>query len=120
VEFLPFGTDVAATLAGLRCFVLPSGYEGLPNAAIEALAMGVPLVANAVGDVPDLVEMGRTGRFIDGTGPEAVAAAVASCLEDAELQKICCTAGPDLIARNYSIEAGLRRVLPFYDSLIGD
>ena len=118
VEFVAAGPEVTTTLSRLRCFTLPSKNEGLPNAAIEALAMGVPLVANAAGDVTDLIEPNRTGVVIQGDGAEAVANAIVTCLENEALATACKTAGPELVAAGYSMDAGLARLIPAYESLI--
>jgi glycosyltransferase involved in cell wall biosynthesis len=71
--------EVAEFLRGLDLFVMPSRYEGLPNAVLEALACGVPIVAT---EVPGMAEATiGYGRLIPPDDPEAVAAAVLSALD---------------------------------------
>ncbi|MEJ2722269.1 MAG: glycosyltransferase [bacterium] len=61
VEFVDPDPDVGRTLRRIHVFALPSAFEGLPNAAIEAMAMGIPVIATRVGDLEDLIVEGNTG-----------------------------------------------------------
>ena len=117
VELLAPSPDVKATLARLDCFVLPSAFEGLPNVVIEALAMGVPVVASRVGDLPELVTPGRTGVLVDSVEPEAFAAAIAAVVDDGELRSAVRSEGPRLVRERFSIERALEKLVPVYESL---
>jgi glycosyltransferase involved in cell wall biosynthesis len=55
--------------------------EGFPNAIIESMAAGVPVVAAAVGGVPELIEDGRTGRLVHSRNPADFADAIDQLLE---------------------------------------
>jgi len=60
----------------LRAFdvlVLPSLWEGLPNVLIEGMASGVPIVATAVGGVPEIIQDGHTGILVKPGDPAALA-----------------------------------------------
>jgi glycosyltransferase involved in cell wall biosynthesis len=62
--------------------VLPSHTEGLPNAALEAFAMEVPVLATRVGGTPEVVTDGETGRLVPARSPESLAAGIISFLDD--------------------------------------
>jgi glycosyltransferase involved in cell wall biosynthesis len=61
-------------------FALPSRYEGLPTAIVEAMICGVPVVATAVNAVPDLVVPGETGLLVPPRRPALLAAAIGELL----------------------------------------
>jgi teichuronic acid biosynthesis glycosyltransferase TuaC len=62
--------------------VLASAREGLPNVVLEALACGTPVVATAVGGLPEIVRVGAAGRLVQERTPEAIAAALRDLLAD--------------------------------------
>src|SRR5204862_420021 len=62
---LPFEGRVEPSLKALDAFVLPSYFEGLPLAALEAMAAGLPVVATSVGGTPEAVVDGETGLLVD-------------------------------------------------------
>ena len=73
--------DVPALLPGFDVFTLPSRYEGLPTAVVEAMLSGVPVVATAVNAVGDLVVPGETGLLVPPRRPGLLAEAVRSLLD---------------------------------------
>jgi L-malate glycosyltransferase len=62
--FLGHRDDVAARLAAADIFVLPSRSEAFPNAVLEAMAAGLPIVASGVGGIRELIEDNRTGLLV--------------------------------------------------------
>jgi D-inositol-3-phosphate glycosyltransferase len=63
---------------------MPSLWEGMPLAALEAMAMGVPVVASAVGGLREMIDDGQSGFLIDGRDPGRYAAAVRRLSADPE------------------------------------
>lgn len=105
VTFLGHRNDVFSFYSQADVFVLPSRTEGLPMALLEAMALGIPVVASNVGGVPDLVCEGISGRLVPPDEPESLAATFHDLLdnyEDAVLMgyrgknRVCCdfSAGP--------------------------
>jgi glycosyltransferase involved in cell wall biosynthesis len=74
-------TDVADLLPGLDVFAMPSLYEGLPCAVVEAMICGVPVVATAVNSVPEIVLAGKTGILARPGDPVSLARAIAYLLD---------------------------------------
>ena len=69
-------------LAALDVFALASLEENLPMVILEAMALGLPAVATAVGGIPECVVSGETGLLVPPADPQAMAAAVAGLLAD--------------------------------------
>lgn len=101
--------DVLRTLAGAYAALLPSEWENLPHAAVEALAVGTPVVATAVGGVPEVVEDGRNGLLVPPRALDELAAAVERLVDDPALRH-------DLAGRARASVAELERDL-FYARL---
>ena len=78
--------EVLRHLAGARAAVLSSSWENLPHAVVEALAVGTPVVATAVGGVPEVVHDGENGLLVEPNNPQAFASALRRVLDDDELR----------------------------------
>ena len=78
VHFLDFRPDVLEWMATLDLLVFSSLSEGVPYSLLEAMSLGVPVVATAVGGLPEIIEDGVTGLLVPPKDPEALALA---CLE---------------------------------------
>jgi len=81
-HFLGWRQDMPAIYAGLDLVVLTSNNEGTPVTLIEAQATGCPVVATAVGGVPDIVTDGQTGYLVPPNDAEALAKAILKVLAD--------------------------------------
>ena len=86
VHLLGFRTDAHALLRQFTLFALSSYLEGLCTSLLDAQALGVPIVATAVGGVPDVVEDGVTGRLVPGRDPERMAQALLEAFADPDLR----------------------------------
>ena len=78
VPRLPLTRRRAAVVAGAEAALLSSDWENLPHAAVEALSVGVPVVATAVGGVPEVVHDGENGLLVPPGRPDELAAALAA------------------------------------------
>ena len=96
--------------------VLPSAWENFPHTVLEALAVGCPVIAAAVGGVPEVVRDGENGLLVAPGDPEALAEAIARFFGDRELRERLSASAPGSVS-GYSedavfteIEAELARV----------
>lgn len=81
MRWLGHRDDVADLLPAFDVFVMPSRYEGLPCALVEAIGAGVPVVASAVNAVPEMISPGETGLLVTPQRPRQVADAVRYVLD---------------------------------------
>jgi glycosyltransferase involved in cell wall biosynthesis len=84
VKFLGERGDARQIIGALDLLVLPSLTEGLPNVVLEAFAYKTPVVATAVGGVPELVKDGETGWLVPPRDPHALAQAILDALSNPE------------------------------------
>lgn len=76
VTFVGAVDDPRPFVSGAHVVALTSRHEGFPNALLEAMAMGRPVVATAVGGVPELVDEGRNGHLVPAEPPKIAEALV--------------------------------------------
>jgi glycosyltransferase involved in cell wall biosynthesis len=82
VRFLGPYPQLTAFYPLIDGFVLPSLWEGLPLCLLEAMSLGLPIIATRVGGVPDVLEDGRTAKLVPPMDPISLARAMISCLDD--------------------------------------
>ena len=87
VSLLGFRRDVPALLAAADGFVLCSAWEGSPNAVLEAVAAGKPIVATNVGGVPELVTSGLNGFLVPPRDPAALSNAMIRVMRLPEIER---------------------------------
>jgi colanic acid/amylovoran biosynthesis glycosyltransferase len=85
--------EVGAQLEGCSAFVLPSRAEPFGIVVVEALAHGRPVVASAVGGIPEIIEDGQSGILVKPDDPDALAAAVLRVLRDKVLSEALARTG---------------------------
>lgn len=114
VRFVGYKSKVPDWLALADIAVLPSFYEGLPLAALEALAAGKPMVATAVDGTPEIVLDGKTGLTVPPGDPVSLAGAIRRLLRDAGLRARLGRAGREWVLERFSQERQVRQTEELY------
>jgi glycosyltransferase involved in cell wall biosynthesis len=118
VELVGERGDVPALLAGADAFVLSTRSEGLPMSLLEAMAAGLPVVASAVGGVPEAVIDRETALLVPPRDPEALAQALRALLGDAELRRRLGKAGRHRAVALFGLSAFRDAHLRLYHALL--
>lgn len=108
VRFFPGRADVRPLLEQASLLALSSVHEALPNVLLEAMAMGLPVVATKVGGVPEAIQHGQTGWLVPPRDPAALAAALRQLLASPETRRTFGLAGRRKAMEGFSLE-GMRR-----------
>lgn len=118
VNFIGFRADVADILSVADVVALPSLWEGLSIALLEAMAMAKPVVTTAIGSNREVVEDGRTGLLVPPCDPGALAQAIVSLLSNPSLATRLGTAAQETFKAKFTEERMLQETWEVYSELI--
>jgi glycosyltransferase involved in cell wall biosynthesis len=104
IEFVGLQSDVPAQLHRGMIGVLPSRWEGMPNALLEAMACGLACVATAVSGSEDIIQHGSNGLLVEPEDYESMAQALLTLLHDPELIQKYGHAARETTEKDYSLE----------------
>lgn len=107
--------DVPAVTAALDVAVLPSYREAQGLSVLEAMALGRPVVASAVGGIPEMIDDGVTGLLVPPGDPDALAAAIVRLLRDHPYADVLGRRGRDVVHERFCVEQMVRAVERLYD-----
>lgn len=118
VHFIGFQANIAAVYAALDICVLASRKESFGLVLLEAMAMGVPLVATAAGGVPEIIEDGMSGLLVPPGDPEALAYAIRRLIQDPEQRQRLSRAGQNLVATKFNLDGHLDALERHFEGVI--
>ncbi|NOZ52950.1 MAG: glycosyltransferase [Gammaproteobacteria bacterium] len=109
--------NIPEYLSAADIFVLPSQLEGMSNAILEAMASGLPTVANNVGGNQEIIISGKTGYLCEHGNPGEMAKALIRLCQNKELRKCMGLAAKQRIERTFSIDAMTTAYRQFYHQI---
>jgi glycosyltransferase involved in cell wall biosynthesis len=118
VQFLGLREDVVFLLQQSWGFVLPSRWEGMPNALLEAMACGLPCVATRVSGSEDIITDGVNGLLVEPERPEEMAHALRHMLEDADFAARLGQEGRKTVVDHYQLTNIVEQCLAAYRYLL--
>ncbi len=118
VIFTGFQDDVEKWLAVLDVFALPSLTEGTPMALLEAMSLGIPVVATRVGGVPQVIENGVNGFLIEPANSRALVEKIKVLRENPALRKEMSVKATHLIKNRFNVYEWCRKVEKEYEILL--
>jgi glycosyltransferase involved in cell wall biosynthesis len=118
VRLLGYRDDLPDVLAAADLFVLTSRFEGLPGAVIEAMALGLPIVAGAIPPVREVVEAGENAFLLPPGDSAALAEAMRRLLEDTALRHRMGLRSRALFLDRFTLDRSARLMADLYERVI--
>jgi glycosyltransferase involved in cell wall biosynthesis len=118
VRLLGYRPDVPDVLAAMDIAVCSSDFEGTPIAILEYMDAGLPVVATAVGGVPDVLDDGVQGLLVPRRDPEALARALAELLSDPQRATAMGAHGRERRRTEFTLGVMIRRIEDLYSELV--
>jgi starch synthase (maltosyl-transferring) len=119
VHWLGQSGDIPGLLKTANILVHPSRWEGMPNAVLEAMAAGLPVVGTTVEGTEELVIPGQTGWLVPANDPEALSQALIAATDSRD----CCyqfgRAGRQLVEREFSIQTTVNAYEQLWAGILG-
>ena len=116
VYFAGFQGNCTEWMQMFDCLVQPSLTEGTPNAVLEALFLKVPVIASAVGGVPDLIVDGRNGLLVPPVDVDQLAIAMKKMWSSPELKNEFAVAAAEF-TREYTSDHQRKKLIEVYDEV---
>jgi glycosyltransferase involved in cell wall biosynthesis len=107
--------DVPARMADADLFLFPSESEAFPNAVLEAMAAGLPVIAAAVGGILELVSEGETGLLVAPRDPAALADCVCRLMTDPPLARKVAAEARTMVESRYGFDRMVASIEQLYD-----
>jgi len=109
--------DILEILPAFDLSVLPSLHEGFPNAVMESMAAGVPVIATSVGGAAELINHKVTGYLVPAGHSAALAAQIGFAVNNPDLTSAVAARGRDLVSKRFDMDRMVASVQEVYDRL---
>jgi glycosyltransferase involved in cell wall biosynthesis len=110
--------DVPDLLAAADLFVFPSVFEGLGGAVIEAMALGLPIVASDLDAIREVVEEGRNAVLVPPASPEALADAMVMLLDDRRKAAEFGARSREIFVERFTADRSVPRMIELYRQVV--
>lgn len=118
VVFAGFQSDVVQFFPGMDLFVLPSLTEGTPMALLEAMAHGIPAIASAVGQIPEIINFGKSGILVKPEDSEELSDKIVFLHNNPLMRESLAKAGQQRVKSQFDVKNWARQIENEYLSLI--
>jgi glycosyltransferase involved in cell wall biosynthesis len=118
VKFLGLRRDIVDLLQQSWGFVLPSRWEGMPNALLEGMACGLPCIATRVSGSEDIISDGANGLLVEPERPDEMAQALRRVLEDTDLAQRSGKEARATVLRGYQLRSVVEQCVELYRRLL--
>jgi glycosyltransferase involved in cell wall biosynthesis len=114
VEFLGLRQDVIELLQQSWGFVMPSRWEGMPNALLEGMSCGLPCIATRVSGSEDIIIDGVNGLLVEPEQPQELAVALRRMIGESDLAQSMAEEGRATILHDYELDSVMKRCVEMY------
>jgi glycosyltransferase involved in cell wall biosynthesis len=120
VVFAGFQNNIDRLLPGIDVFVLPSLTEGTPMALLEAMAYGIPAIASSVGQIPQIVDSGKSGILVRPGNPQQIGESISFLYENPSIRDEIAKAGQRKVKKEFDIKRWTKQIQDEYIFLIAE
>lgn len=119
IQLLGYRSNMLPIYEAMDAFALSSVREGLPNVVLEALAMGIPILATEVAGLPGIITDAETGLLVPVGDQEKWIAKLDDLLNDADLRNRLGKAGQKMVQKEYSFQHRMEQMAEVYNQILG-
>ena len=119
VHFMGVVTNGAEAMQNMDCILMPSLWEGMPNAVLEAMALGKPVIASRIPGMDELVQDGRTGLLFTPGNAAELARALSGLARDRNRGRAMGQCAKVLVSQKFSLHTTVAATVALYDRLLG-
>jgi glycosyltransferase involved in cell wall biosynthesis len=119
VRFLGYRDDAPDVLAAADLFAFPSLFEGLGGSLIEAMALGLPIVASDIPAIREVVEPGRNATLVPASAPDRLAEAIGQLLDDRSAAAAYASRSREIFEERFTLERSTERMVALYAEVLG-
>lgn len=120
VCFAGFQRRPAAWMKVMNCLVQPSLTDGTPNSVLEAMLLGIPVIATDTGGIPDVIDAGETGLLVEPDSPVALAEAMKKMVRSSTLRSQLAAEAKYRVAKEFSPTRQRELLEMLYSTMMGD